>query len=208
MRVSPFVCLIAMPLLIATGCSSGKAPTSSLPTKKGNAPRETTEVILTEGTLTDLDQAVKDTDQAVVLVEFWTLATEPSSELSLANNSRAGIQQARGPSLGKDKVAWHGIRKAQFMAQKYEGYFLRVIAVNMDGVAKKDEVLKHLKSHDARHVTNLIWKDDAPKAAERYGFNGKVPHQIVFGRKGDKVWATGDPLATTLDDLLFTELDK
>ena len=94
------------------------------------------------------------------------------------------------------------------MAQKYEGYFLRVIAVNVDGPGKKDEVLKHLKSHDARHVTNFILTGDPSKVTERYGFNGKVPYQMVFGRNGNKVWATGDPLPGTLDDLLFHELDK
>ena len=204
MRLLLFACVSAM---IMSGCGKVTTPSTTLPTTV-SVPRSTAEVTLTEGTVAELDRAVKDTEKAVVLVEFWSLATEPSPELSLASNTRGGDQQVRGPSLGKDKVAWHGIRKAQYMAHKYEGYFLRVIAVNVDGPGKKDEVLKHLKGHDARHITNFVWKDDPSKVAERYGFNGKVPHQIVFGRNGSKVWATGDPLSSTLDDLLFNELDK
>lgn len=207
MRLLFFACVFAMPLLFASGCGKGTTSAGVTPSNT-SSPRSTTEVTLSEGTVADLDRAVKDAEKAVVLVEFWTLASEPSPELSLAANTRGGDQQVRGATLGKDKVAWHGIRKAQHLAHKYEGYFLRVIAVNVDGPGKKDEVLKHLKSHDARHVTNFIWKDDASKVAEQYGFKGKVPHQVVYGRNGNKVWATGDPLPGTLDDLLFQELDK
>ena len=83
-----------------------------------------------------------------------------------------------------------------------------MILVNVDGPAKKDEVLKFLKDRDARHVTNIAWKGDAAAAAERYGFTGKAPHQALFGRNGKRVWATGEPLPGTFDDLLFQELDK
>lgn len=207
MRMMFFACVCATPALIACGCGSGITPPSKLSTKV-SSPRSTAEVTLTEGTVANLDTAVKEIEKEVILIEFWSLVTEPSPDLALANNSRGGDQQARGATLGKDKVAWYGMRKAQYLAQKYEGYFLRVIAVNVDGLGKKDEVLKYLKGHDARHVTNFILKDNPSHFAERYGFNGKVPHQIVFGRNGNKVWATGDPLSGTLDDLLFHELDK
>jgi hypothetical protein len=100
------------------------------------------------------------------------------------------------------------VRKAEYLAMKYEGYLLRVILVNVDGPEKKDEVLKFLKDRNALHVTNFAWKGDPAAAADRYGFTGKAPHQAVFGRNGSRVWATGEPLPGTLDVLLFRELDK
>lgn len=211
MRYVLFVCVFALPLLIASGC--GKAtPPAVKPSAPVNPPRSTDEVTLTEGTLEDVDRAAKDTVKAVVVVEFWTLATEPKTDLALAADSRAGggggVQEKREPTLSKDKVAWHGIRKAQYMAHKYDGYFLRVISVNVDSPDKKEEVMKHLKNLNARHVTNFTLKGDPSKFTERYGYSGKVPHQIVFGRNGSKVWATGDPLPYTFDDILFTELSK
>ncbi len=100
------------------------------------------------------------------------------------------------------------MRKGEFLGLKYRDYFLRVILVNVDGPAKKDEVLKFLKDCNALHVTNIAWTGDPDAAAERYGFTGKAPHQAVFGRNGNRVWATGEPLTDTLDNLLFVELDK
>jgi hypothetical protein len=207
MRLPWIAVAMAMPLVISAGCGKVAGPSSAAPTKS-SSPKVPVEVTLTEGTVADLDRAVKEVDKAVVLVEFWSLATEPSPDLSLAANTRGGDQQARGASLGKDKVAWHGMRKAEYLAHKYEGYFLRVISVNVDGPGKKDEVLKYLKTHDAKYVTNNLWKDTPTAASAQYGFKGTVPHQVVFARNGNKVWTTGDPLPGTLDDFLFHELDK
>lgn len=206
MRLS-WIAVAVMPFALAAGCGKVAGPAGTAPTKT-SAPKTPTEVTLTEGTVADIDQAVKDADKSVVLVEFWSLGTEPSPDLQLAANTRGGDQQARGATLGKDKVAWHGMRKAEYMAHKYEGYFLRVISVNIDGPAKKDDVLKHLKTHDAKYVTNILLKDAPMAAAANYGFKGTAPHQVVYDRKGNKVWTTGDPLTGTLDDFLFHELDK
>lgn len=204
MRGLLFATVFAVPLGFVVGCGGATPP----PPAANANPTEPTEVTLTEGGVADIDKAAKATKKAVVLVEFWSLATEPSPDLALAANTRGGIQQARGDSLSKDKVAWHGIRKAEFLGLKYEGFQLRVVSVNVDGPGKRDEVLKHLKTHEAMHVTNLALKDEPAVVAERYGFKGKAPHQVVYGRNGSRVWMTGEPLTMPLDDLLFQELDK
>jgi hypothetical protein len=165
-------------------------------------------VTLTDGGVAEIDVASQQTKDAVVLVEFWTMASEPSADLALSSNYRAGDKQSKAPTIAKDKVAWHGVRKAEYVGLRYESYFMRVILVNVDGPAKKEEVLKFLKDRDAKHVTNIAWNGDVAAAAERYGFTGKAPHQALFGRNGKRVWATGEPLAGTFDDLLFQELDK
>ena len=134
------------------------------------------------------------------------MATEPSPDLALVADTRSGDNQGR--TVAKDKVAWHGARKADYMGEKYDGHFLRVILVNVDGPGKKDEVLKYLKDNDVRHVTNFSWKDSPAAAADRYGFTGKAPHQALFGRNGQRVWATGEPLTSSFDNLIFMQLDK
>jgi hypothetical protein len=206
MRGLSFASVLAA-LLFVAGCSGPTPPAG--PPSGAAGPKLPTEVTLTDGGVADIDRAAKDTENAVVLVEFWSVASEPSPELALVANSRTGDGQARGATLGKDKVAWHGVRKAEYLGAMYGGHFLRVILVNGDGPGKKDEALKYLKDHDARHVTNFAWKDDPAAAAERYGFTGKAPHQALFGRKGSRVWATGEPLpAGTLDTVILLELDK
>jgi hypothetical protein len=205
MRGLLFAGVFVVPLVFAVGCGRGTATT---PKPAGLAAPPPTEVTLTEGGVAEIDRATKDTEKAVVLVEFWTLASEPSPDLGLASHTRAGAYQEKGKSLGKDDVAWHGVRKGEYLAAKYREFFLRVVLVNVDGPEKRDEVLKFLKTHDARHATNFAWKGDPAPAAERYGFTGKVPHQVLFGRNGQRVWTTGEPLATTLDDLIFQQLDK
>jgi hypothetical protein len=191
----------------AGGASGGEKAGGDPAAGKGR--KVPTEVTLTDGGVADIDRAAKETEKAVVLVEFWTMATEPSANLGLESNTRGGDGQARGQTLGKDKVAWHGVRKAEFLGMKYESYLLRVILVNVDGPEKKDEALKFLKDHEALHVTNFAWKDAPGAAAEQYGFTGKVPHQAVFGRDGKRVWATGEPPPPyTFDSLIFRALDK
>ncbi|HVL14991.1 MAG TPA: hypothetical protein VM529_20640 [Gemmata sp.] len=199
--------VIVAVLVFGTGCGR---PAASNNGGAAGSPgfKPASEVTLTEGGVADIDRAAKDTKDAAVLVEFWSLATEPSPDLALSASNRGGNQQARGPTLGSDKVAWHGVRKGEYMGMKYGDYFYRVILVNVDGPEKRDEVLKFLKQHDARHTTNIAWKDDPAAAAERYGFAGKVPHQALFGRDGKRVWATGEPLDMPLDDRIFRELDK
>jgi hypothetical protein len=219
MRVLMFVSLFAASLVFVAGCggksapaggaSDGKEPAGGDPAA-GKVRKVPTEVTLTDGGVADIDRAAKDTEKAVVLVEFWTMATEPSADLGLVSNTRGGDGQTRGQTLGKDKVAWHGVRKAEFLGMRYGDHLLRVILVNVDGPEKKDEVLKFLKDHEALHVTNFVWKDAPGAAAERYGFTGKAPHQAVFGRNGKRVWATGEPMPGpgSFDSLIFVELDK
>lgn len=206
MRELLFAAVFVAVLLTGTGCSPSPAPVPAPPAGKPSAAAQPTEVTLTEGGVAEIEQAALKTKKAVVLVEFWTMASEPPADLALVA-SRSGDGKARGETLKKSEVAWHGVRKAEYLGTMYHDYFLRVILVNVDGPGKRDEVLKFLKDQDARHVTNLAWKDD-PAAAEKYGFTGKAPHQVVFGRDGKRVWATGDPLEATLDTLIFKELDK
>jgi len=207
MRVLLFAGVSIAPLFIATGCGGGPAPASSGAAGVAGA-RSTAEVTLTDGGIAEIERAAKDTKDAVVLVEFWSMASEPSPDLALVSNNRGDDNQVLGETLAKEKVAWHGVRKAEHLAMRYEGHFLRVILVNVDGPGKRDEVLKFLKDRDARHVTNFMWTGDPASAAERYGFTGKAPHQTVFGRKGSRVWTTGGPIPKTFDDIIFAELDK
>lgn len=200
MRGLLFAGVFVASLAFAAGCGRPAEPPAA---PAGFTPPA--EVTLTDGGVDDIDRAAKDTKDAVVLVEFWTMASEPPADFALATNSRGGDGQAKAAAVGKNKVAWHGVRKGEYLGGKYGGYFLRVILVNVDGPEKKDEVLKFLKDRDARHVTNIAWKGGP---ADRYGFTGKAPHQAVFGRKGDRVWMTGEPLEGTLDGLIFKELDK
>lgn len=211
MRTSLFSVVFALPLVVAAGCGSGKtAAPPGVPAAGEVRAFPPAEATLVEGGVAEIDRAVQEAKNAVVLVEFWTLATEPSPDLALAANTRGGIQQVRGQTFGNDKVAWRGMRKAEYLAHKYEGYFLKVVSVNVDAADRKDDALKHLKLHDAKYVVNFSWKDNPNAAAERYKFLGKAPHQVVFGRNGKIVWATGEPLPPnqTLDDLIFHELDK
>jgi hypothetical protein len=204
--------VIVAPLVFVVGCGGGRAPAGGKAADRGGF-QVPTEVVLTEGGVAEIDKATKDTENAVVLVDFWTIASEPSPDLALVGFSRTGDGQAKGQTLANNRVAWHGVRKGQFMGMKYEGWFLRVILVNVDGPAKKDEVLKFLKDHDARYVTNILWTGDPAAATERYGFTGKAPHQAIFARNGKRVWITGepypgDPPLKSLDDIIFQELDK
>lgn len=219
MRMLLFGSLVAASLVFVAGCGKKAAPADGASGAKEKAGGDAaapkgrqvpTEVTLTEGGVADIDRATKDTKDAVVLVEFWTMASEPSADLKLESNTRGGDGQTRGQTLGKDKVAWHGVRKAEFLGMRYGDHLLRVILVNVDGPEKKDEVLKFLKEHEALHVTNFVWKDAPGAAAERYGFTGKAPHQAVFGRNGKRVWATGEPIPGpgSFDSLIFVELDK
>jgi hypothetical protein len=210
MRGLLFAGVFAAPLVFVAGCGGrGSAPAGGEPGGGAGRAWPPAEVTLTDGGVAEIERAAKDTKNAVVLVEFWSLASEPSPDLALAANSRGGGGNPDRPETrGKDKVAWHGVRKAEYLGMRYDGYFLRVILVNVDGPGKRDEVLKFLKGHDARHVTNFAWTGDPGAAAERYGFTGKAPHQAVFGRDGRRVWATGEPLPGPFDDLIFQQLDK
>jgi hypothetical protein len=211
MRGLLFAGIFVASIMFAAGCGGGKGGTASEQAKeepKPSGPKPPPEVTLAEGGVPEIDRAAGDTKKAVVLVEFWSMASEPSPNLMLAASGRGGGDGESQATVKKDKVAWHGVRKAEFMAWKYEGYFLRVIMVNVDGAAKKDEVFKFLKERDAKHLTNILWTGDQAAAAEKYGFTGKAPHQVVFGRNGKRVWATGEPLTTTFDDVIFHQLDK
>jgi len=208
MRGVLFAGVFATLLVFVVACSRKSAPSGSEPSGGGGVFKAPTEVVLTDGGVADIDQAAKDTKSAVVLVEFWTMGSEPPADLKLATNYRAGDKQNRAEPLAKDKVAWHGVRKAEHLGVSYGGALLRVILVNVDGPGKRDEALKFLKQYDARHVTNIAWTGEPAAAAERYGFTGKAPHQALFGRNGNRVWATGEPLQGTLDDVIFQELDK
>jgi hypothetical protein len=201
MRGLFFAGLIVSLLVIGAGCRR-TGPSA------GPGPKTPLEVSLSEGGVGDIDTAAKQTPKSVVLVEFWSMASEPPADLALALNTRAGDKQQKAEPLGKDKVAWHGVRKAEYLATMYEGNVLRVVLVNVDGPEKKDEVLKFLKDRDVRHVKNIHWNGDTAAATQQFGFTGKVPHQVVFGRNGNRVWATGEPLPGTFDDLIFQELDK
>lgn len=202
MRGLLLVGVVAAPLVLGTGCGGRSAP-GGPPPGGGQPPPEVT---LTDGGVADVDRAAQETKNAVVLVEFWTMASEPSADLALASFARGGQGQVQGKTLGKDEVAWHGVRKAEHLGMRYGDMVLRVILVNVDGPGKRDEVFAFLKKHDARHTTNFAWKGDP--ADNRYGFTGKAPHQALFGRDGKRVWATGEPLPGTFDDLFFKEIDK
>src|SRR5262245_2141325 len=106
MRVLFFAGVLVVPLSIAAGCGGRQTPSTG-GAADGAVPRQTSEVTLTDGGVAEIDRAAKDTKNAVVLVEFWSMATEPSPNLSLVGNTRGEDNQVLGEALGKDKVAWH-----------------------------------------------------------------------------------------------------
>lgn len=205
-------CAFLLTFTVLIGCDSNStAPNKKYVTAPAQSPAPPDpEVRLVEGTVEEIEKAVQSHKDCVVILEFWSSKSEPSSELRMAADARTGIQQSKAPTLPNDKVAWHGIRKAQFMAHKYEGYFLRVVAVNVDGLDKKDATLEYLKKQDAKHLTSFVLKDPAA-AKEKFGFTGTTPHQVVFNKKGEKVWMTGEKMPSnfkTMDDLIFITMDK
>lgn len=198
---------IASLTTIAVGCNGSTTNATKPPAV--NNPKPEKVVALKEGNVKEISEAAAEIKDAVVLIEFWSTSTEPANNLALVSNSRGGgIEDNQQNKFAKDKVAWHGIRKAQYMAQKYEGYFLKVVSVNIDGEDKKEDVLKHLNTYEARHVTSILLNGDVEAVKAKYGYNGKAPYQVVLSRKGEKVWSTGENLVTNLDSLIFAELDK
>ena len=111
MRVLLFVSLFAASLVFAAGCGGKSAPAggASGGEKAGGDPaagkgrKVPTEVTLSDGGVADIDRAAKETDNSVVLVEFWTMANEPSADLALVSNTRGGDGQSRGRRWGRTR---------------------------------------------------------------------------------------------------------
>lgn len=220
---------------LAVGCGGGGdkkgggdgvqgAPTTGPGVNQvGKRPPTPQSVELTDAKLADLDKRVADDKGQVVHVEFWSLATEPPPDLPTTDRPSGPGKGAESKPDAKAKVARHGMPRADGMMGRYGGYGLTIIGVNTDPPEKRAEVLKYLQDKDARFVVHYFWTDATPEAkaklAEKYKFAGTPPHQVLIGRDGGRVWATGEPLPDrviqgqqiktgNLDELTFAELDK
>jgi thiol-disulfide isomerase/thioredoxin len=137
---------------------------------------------LTDATYDTLDAALKEREGSVVLVDFWATWCGPC--------------RARFPHF----VETH---------KKYKDKGLVCMSVSMDlygpgGATDRQTVLDFLKSKGATFPNFLVtsYKQDAERIGRRFGFDGSLPHVVLFGRGGKKVW---DAEQRELSD---RELDK
>ncbi|HJZ58690.1 MAG TPA: TlpA disulfide reductase family protein [Gemmataceae bacterium] len=133
-----------------------------------------------------LDAAVKSNKGKVVVIDFWATWCAPCVK--------------KFPHL----VELH---------QKYADKGLVCVSVSLDDLEDKGKALDFLKEKGATFPNFLLsvsGKEEDKKLEERYGLRGAIPHMVVFGRSGEKVWsATGEKTTPKeLDELIEAELAK
>ncbi|MBX9582126.1 MAG: hypothetical protein K2X87_17615 [Gemmataceae bacterium] len=198
MRATAWAAAWAAVAALAAGCGGGEKTPGPGANRPGGQPTGAPKLPtgeLKDGTAADLDAFLKDNKSFVVLYEFWSVG-DPGAADRVA------------------KVDKHYLENL--------GYGLRTAAVCVDDPGKRAEAEKLLKDKDVRAANFFLTDKAAPGLAEKYGFAGQTPHQVVFARSGDRVWKTGDPLPQVTGPggkaeasperkfqvLVFQELDK
>ncbi|HEY1186420.1 MAG TPA: redoxin family protein [Gemmata sp.] len=147
------------------------------------------DVTLTEVRVEGLEKAVA-AQKKVVLVDFWATWC--------------------GPCV-KKFPHFVGLHK------KYSEKGLVCVSVSMDPKGKddkydKDQVLKFLKDKGAAFPNFVLlgYRDDEEKITKRFGLDGGIPFQVLFGKDGKRVWNSEEKELTDaeLDKLIEAELAK
>ncbi|MDB5311585.1 MAG: hypothetical protein JWO38_5787 [Gemmataceae bacterium] len=143
-------------------------------------------VTLVEGRYADFDRVVRENKGSVVAVDFWA--------------TRCGPCRERFPHLVD-------------LDSKYADFGLVCISVSLDESEDKDSVLRFLKKQRAKFA-NFLWtprtREDGKDFAERYRYGGGIPHMVVFGRNGERVWTSAEERLPPVgvERLIKDELDK
>jgi thiol-disulfide isomerase/thioredoxin len=132
-----------------------------------------------------LEKAVADQKGKVVVVDFWATWCGPCVKSF--------------PHL----VEIH---------QRYHEKGLVCIAASLDNASDKNDVEAFLEKHHVNFKAVILKRGQAAAEglAKTFHYQGSIPHMVMFGRNGERVWdSSSNHLSDrALDQLIQTELGK
>lgn len=161
--------------VVLAGCGKGGVVAEGKPDAGGAGgsqpqPREVDNPELIDATAADLDGFVAKHKGLVVTVDFWSV---------------------------DDKASKERVVEAVSYYDHHKTFGLRTAFVCVDPPAKREAAKAFLAKQEPMFA-NLFVGDMAAGLADKYGFAGKVPHQVVFARDGSRAWKTGEVNPHTL----------